>query len=234
MVADATIVEHAGKLWLYYCGTQAQFGLATFDGDWEDLADRILHDPPMAKWDTNSFFGAVVDKQFKMSDDASSTKPVIVSSINLSDQDGYIFEFKARRYAGPSCQIMPVVRYRDHTSFSQFWLYDNETTWHRDFRSPAVSPGWQWPLGTINVGANNICDNAWHDWKIVVKGAENILYLDGKYIGRCKSIPQLVGRNDLKVGLSTFDTFAAFDNVRVRKYAEPEISCTVSITENNK
>ena len=85
---------------------------------------------------------------------------------------------------------MPVVRYRDQTTFAQFWLYDNATTWYREFRSPAVPPGWQWPMGTLNVGANNICDDKWHDWKIVVKGADNTLYIDGKLIGSCKSIPE--------------------------------------------
>ena len=231
MIADATIVEHAGKLWLYYCGTQAQFGLATFEGNWDDLAQRLLHDPPMAKWDTDSFFGSVVDKQFKLADDDSSTNPVLINSLTLSDQDGYIFEFTAQKYAGPSFQIMPVVRYRDQTTFAQFWLYDNGTTWYREFRNPAIPPGWRWPMGTINVGANNICDQQWHDWKIVVKGADNTLYIDGQLIGSCKSIPDLVNRDDLKVGLSTFDTFAAFDNVRVRKYSEIEVNSTVSATE---
>lgn len=231
MIADASIVEHAGKLWLYYCGTQSQFGLATFDGDWEDMAHRLLHDPPMSKWDTDSFFGSVVDKEFRLSEDHSSTKPVIINSVNLSDRDGYIFEFKAQKYAGPSYQIMPVVRYRDHTAFSQFWVYDHGTTWYREFRSPSVSPSWQWPMGTINVGANNICDDKWHHWKIVVKGADNTLFIDGKLIGSCKSIPELVHRDDLKVGLSTFDTFAAFDDVRVRKYSEVEVRTTVSATE---
>ncbi|MBI2841993.1 MAG: DUF2341 domain-containing protein [Armatimonadetes bacterium] len=227
-IADTAIVEHNGKLWLYYCGTQSQFGLATFDGTWNDLADRMLNNPPLAKWDTGSFFGSVEGKQLKMSDDESNYDPLIVDSVSLSDAEGYIFEFKARKYAGPSYQIMPVVRHIDRTTFARFWLYDNTTTWYHEFRNPAIPPGWQWPLGATNVGANNICDDKWHNWKIVVKGDKNTLYLDGKLIGSCTSIPELVNRTDLKVGLSTFDTFAAFDDVRVRKYVEVEPVCTIS------
>ena len=232
-IADAHLVEHGGKIWMYYCGTQSQFGVATFDGTWEELAERTLHNPPLSKWRTESMFGAVDGKELRMSDDASKIRPLVVNAATFSDAEGYIFEFRARSCGGASYQMMPVVRYVNDNFLGRFQLHNNETTWYQEVRERWKN-GQVASIGTINTGPNDICDHKWHNWRIVVKNEKNTLYIDDRLIGSCESMPQLVNRTDLKVGFSTFDTFAAFDNVRVRKYSEPEIICKVSISEENK
>jgi len=209
LISDPELVEHNGKVLLYYQGAQCPLGVAVFDGTFEQLAERLLSSPPLSKW-AESPWGCIENKELKISDNASDKEPLLANVTGLSDAEGYIYEFRACRYAGASYQIKPVVRYVDEGNYARFWILNNETTWYQECRDGRFG-------GTANIGANNICDAQWHDWKIVVCGATNELYLDGRYVGQYQSSLTLVNQSELKVGLAVFDTYASFDDVRVRR-----------------
>ena len=111
--------------------------------------------------------------------------------------------------------IAAVMRYLDNDNFARFRTEDDETTYYEE----RVDGVWATP---VNVGANHACDVDWHRWKVVVDGADNQLYIDGRHVGAQRSSPTLANREDLRIGFSVRDTFASFDDVRVRKYGFPE------------
>ena len=209
-LTDADLCEYKGRVLMYYQGAQNPFGVAIFDGTFEQLAERLLHQPPLSKWE-ESPFGCVENKELKLPDNETDDAPLVEKIAEFSDTEGYVFEFRARCYDGPSCQIKPVMRYVDGKNYARFWIMNNGTTWYQECRDGQLG-------GTASIGANNICDNEWHDWKIIVHGDTNTLYLDGRHIGQWASSPGFVNRQDLRIGLGVFDTYAAFDYVRVRKF----------------
>jgi len=211
-LTDADLLEHDGKVLLYYQGAQNPFGLAVFDGTYEQLARRLMN-PPLSKW-ANSPYGCVENNELKLSENETDRHPLAVKDLALSDVEGYTLEFRARGYAGASCQIKPAMRYRDENNFARFWIVNNRTTWYQECLEGGQLGG------TADLGPNNICDDQWHDWKIIVRNRMNQLYLDGKFIGQWKSSPGLVGRRDLTIGLSVFDTYASFKFVKVYKNHE--------------
>ena len=207
LITDPDVVEHNGKVFLYYQGAQNPFGVAVFDGTLVQLTERLLNKPPLLKWEESPYV-SVENKELKISENATDKKPFVEKVATFNDRVGYAFEFRARCYAGASHQIKPVMRYVDKRNYARFWIMNNDTTWYQECRDGRLG-------GTANIGANNICDSKWHDWKIVVKGADNTLYLDGRLIGKWQSNPVFVNRNDLRIGFGVFDTYAAFDDVKV-------------------
>jgi hypothetical protein len=117
-----------------------------------------------------------------------------------------------------SCRAAVVTRYLDNDNFARFRLEDNNTTYYEE-RTRGV---WSKPAA---IGANGICDEGWHTWKIVVRGADNHLFLDGKHVGHHPSSQALVNRTSLGIGVSVRDTFVSFDDVRVARgdWSQPKV-----------
>ena len=234
-LADAELLEHDGKVLLYYGGAQNPIGLAVFDGTFAQLAARLDH-PPLSKW-ADSPYGCVENKELRISDSETEADPLVERAARFSDREGYVLEFRARCYAGyrqeparrekegwsthtkcraaSSHRAQAVVRYRDKDNFARFWTEDNDTTFYQE----RVGGVWAKP---VNVGANGACDAEWHNWRIVVEGEDNRLCIDGRRVGGHKSSAALVNRSGLRVGFSVRDTFAAFDDVRVTRGHAPE------------
>ncbi len=208
LISDPDAVEHEGKVFLYYQGAQNPIGVAVFDGTFEQLAERLLRDPPLSKWEELPY-GCVENRELKISDNETDKLPLVEKIAEFSDIEGYVLEFRARCYAGASYQIKPVMRYIDGETYARFWVMNNGTTWYQECRDGHLG-------GTTNIGANNICDDNWHDWRIVVHGDLNTLYVDGRRVGRWASDPVFVNCRDLRIGFGVFDTYAAFDYVKVR------------------
>jgi len=228
-LTDADLCEHNGKVFMYYQGAQTPFGVAVFDGTFSQLAAR-LDQPPLLKW-AESPYGSVENKELKISDNETGADPIYEKTAEFSEQGRYVIEFRVRCYAGyrqektskeengwstktkcyadTSCQVQAVMRYIDKNNFTRFWIKDNNTTFYQE----RVGDVWG---DAINIGANNICDTDWHNWKIVVDKDNNQLYIDEKYIGAHKSSSTFVNRKDLKIGFSVYNTYASFDDVRVQ------------------
>ena len=243
-LADAELMEHDGKVFLYYSGAQCPLGVAVFDGTFKQLAARLEH-PPLSKW-AESAYGCVENKELKISDTETDSEPIYQRAAGFSDRDKYVLEFRACCYAGyrqeqtqtksegwssrTKCypastrRIAAVMRYVDNGNFARFRIEDGKTTYYEQ----RVGGVWAKPA---NIGANNACDADWHRWKIVVAGEDNYLYIDGKHVGAHKSSSALVNRNDLKIGFSVRDTFASFDDVRVRKYSAAEPKTEIGLEE---
>lgn len=189
-LTDAELLEHEGRVLMYYQGAQCPIGVAVFEGTFARLAERLMH-PPLSKW-ADLPYGSVEGKELKISENETDKEPLVENTVEFSDQPGYVFEFRSRSYAGPSYQIKPVMRYLNERNFIRFWIFDNETTWYQECLDGQLS-------GTVNIGANHICDRAWHDWKIVVKGAVNMLYLDNRFIGQSQSSSSFTQKGNLIV-----------------------------------
>jgi hypothetical protein len=107
------------------------------------------------------------------------------------------------------------MRYVDDNNFARFRTEDDETTLYEE----RVGGVWTPPA---NVGASHACDTEWHLWEVVVDGEDNRLYIDGRQVGAHKSSSALANQEGLRIGFSVRDTFASFDDVRVRRYCPPE------------
>lgn len=246
-LTDADLCEHNGKVFMYYQGAQDPFGIAIFNGTLSQLATRLAH-PPLLKW-TESPYGCVENKELKISDSETGINPFHEKVTEFNDQTGYVIEYRARCYAGyrqeqssqekegwssqtkcyadSSHQVQVVMRYIDKNSFACFWMRDDNTTYYQECIGGVFGDA-------INIGANNICDADWHSWKVVVNGDNNQLYINGKYIGAHKSSSTFLNRADSKIGFSVYNTYASFDDVRVRKYCSHEPTVEVGIEESRK
>jgi hypothetical protein len=230
-LSDAELLGHGGKVLMYYQGAQCPLGVAVFDGTMAQLAARLDH-PPLAKW-AASPYGCVEDRELKLSDNASDAEPLHLRTARFDDREGYCIQCRIRCYAGyrelpakmepPDGWATPtrcaaakayrsavVMRYLDNNNFARFRLEDSNTTLYEE----RLGGAWSKP---VRIGANGVCDENWHTWKIVVRGRDNELLLDGKPIGRQTSSPTLLNRADLGVGVSVRDTFASFDDLRVAR-----------------
>lgn len=243
-LTDAELIEHDGRVWMYYQGSQCPLGIAWFDGTFAQLAEAMAN-PPMQQW-AASHYNCVEDNQLKVSHNATNSHPIYENATHFSDGDKYVVEFRARCCAGyreEATQVVSegwssqtkcfpasihgiagVVRYVDNKNFARFRIEDDETTYYGE----CVGGVWTTPA---NVGPNHACDATWHCWKVVVDGEDNQLYIDGKHIGTHESSPILTNREDLKIGFSVRDTFASFDDVRVRKHCLPEPAAQIGREE---
>jgi len=218
-------------VWMYYQGAQCPLGVAVFEGTLAQLAARLDH-PPLSKF-SPSHYGCVEDHELKLSDNPSDAEPLHTRTARFADQEGYVVECRVRCYAGyqelparvepPDGWATPtrsvgaksfrpavLMRYADNNNFARFRLEDNNTTYYEE----RIGGVWSKPAA---IGANGICDEGWHTWKIVVRGADNHLFLDGKHVGHHPSSQALVHRADLGIGVSVRNTFVSFDDVHVAK-----------------
>jgi predicted GH43/DUF377 family glycosyl hydrolase len=230
-LSDAELLEHRGKVLMYYQGAQCPLGVATFDGTLAQLATR-LDRPLLSRW-APSHHGSLEDRQLKLSDNASDAEPLHPHTARFADQEGYVVECRVRCYAGfqetPARREPPegwatptrcvgaksnraavVMRYVDNNNFARFRLEDNCTTYYEE----RIGGVWSRPA---SIGDNGICDEGWHTWRIVVRGADNQLFLDGRYVGHHPSSQALLHRTDLGIGVSARNTFASFDDIRVAR-----------------
>jgi hypothetical protein len=223
-ITDAHLYEGNGKVFIMYVGAQAPFGVAWFDGTLEQLAAH-MQNPPLQKW-AEVPYKSVENQELKMSDDESNTDPVYENAVQFDDRTGYTLEFRARSYRGSYIRPTPyreqaVVRFIDKDNFAMFRVEDKDTTYYQE----RVAGKWG---KIVNIGANPICDDDWHTWTAEVRGKTNKLYMDGKYIGTAESTATFTGRSNLRIGLSVYFTYAAFDDVRVRKNGGDKSDGTVS------
>ena len=158
-------------------------------------------------------YKSVEDNELKMSDDASNADPFYENSARFSDAAGYVLEYRARSYQGAYLghRIQVMARFVDKNNFACFWIKDNNTTYYQERVGGRLERG-------IDIGENRICDENWHTWTVEVEGRENRLYIDDRYVGKAESSSAFTGRSDLEIGFSVSGTYAAFDDVRVRKY----------------
>jgi len=116
-----------------------------------------------------------------------------------------------------------VMRYVDNGNFARFRTENDETTYYEE------RVGGVWATAA-NIGPNHACDANWHHWKIVVDGEHNRLCIDGRHVGSHKSSPALANQKDLRIGFSVRDTFASYDDVRVRNHCVPEPEARIGDT----
>ena len=243
-LTDAELMERDGRVWMYYQGVQCPLGVAWFDGTMQQLGEA-MENPPMQQW-AASHYHSVEDKQLKVSHNATKGLPVYESAEQFSDREGYTLQCRVRCYAGyrqESTSVEPegwscttkcfpasttsvavVIRYIDDNNLARFRLDDDKTAYYEE----RVGGVW---AATVKIGSNLADDADWHRWKIVVAGDNNQLYIDDKLVGAHKSNPALQDRKDLRVGFSVSDTFASFDDVRVRKYAASEAKAKIGPEE---
>ena len=207
-LADAELIEHDGRVLVYYGGAQCPLGVAVFDGTFDQLAARLAA-PPLSQW-AETHYGCVDGKQLRISDNDTDAAPLCENVRRFSDRERYVLQFRARCYAGATHRAHAVVRYVDEDNFARFWLHDNHTTYYQE----RVAGAWMKP---VDVGANGACDGAWHEWRVEVDGHENRLVIDGRRIGAHKSGQTLSDRTDLRIGFSAHETYASFDDVRVSR-----------------
>jgi hypothetical protein len=238
-LTDADLMEHDGKVWLYYSGAQSPLGVAWFDGTMAQLADRLKNnDVPLKQW-AGSEYGMVENNQLKISDNGTMDHP-FHESAKFSDQQGYTVRCKTQSYFSYTSRPAPpdwhgspiqcisydhpqtavVMRYRDDANMARFRLVDNQTTYYEE------RIGGVWST-TVNIGANNACDDLWHQWQIDVNGDMNRLYIDGLLIGSHASGAALCNLTNLQVGFSTQDAFVAFDDVRVTGIGLANLGITI-------
>jgi hypothetical protein len=240
-LTDATLLERGGKVWMYYQGAQCPLGVAWFNGTMAQLGERLKNkDVPLKQW-ASSIYGMVENNQLKISDNGTAAHPLHENAARFSDQEGYTVQCRAESYAGyvdrkapskdwntpqsVSCdkpQIAVVMRYRDDGNLARFRLVDNQTTCYEE----AIGGVWSSP---VNIGATKACARQWRQWRIDVMGSMNRLYIDGVSIGSRASSAALCNRTDLRVGLSTQDAFAAFDDVRVTRFGLANLDVTVGV-----
>lgn len=74
-VTDAELLEHDGRVWMYYQGAQCPLGVAWFNGTFAQLAGRLKSDPPLRQW-AFSHYGCVEDNELKLSDNQTGNHPL--------------------------------------------------------------------------------------------------------------------------------------------------------------
>ncbi len=151
-LADAELLEHDGRVIMYYGGAQCPLGVAVFDGTFEQLAAR-LEQPPLSQW-APSHYGCVENKELKISDTETDTEPICQRASRSGDRGKYVVEFRARCYAGyrqeqartesegwstgTKCypastrRVAVVMRYLDDNNFARFRTEDDETTYYEE------------------------------------------------------------------------------------------------------
>jgi len=212
-LSDATLCEAEGRVFLIYQGAQTPLGVATFEGTFQQLADR-LSEPPLSRWKASPY-GMVDEATLKIADNGSDREPLVAQVPGVRDQ--YVVESRIRCYAGPTHRVSMVMRCDGKGSFARFWLHDAEHTYYQECITIDPYPLFSMP---VNIGANHACDAAWHEWVVEVDHERNRLSIDGRKVGECATSRALLHKcaaEPVHVGFSVFDTFAAIDYVRVRR-----------------
>jgi len=208
-LTDATLCEAEGRVFLIYQGAQTPLGVATFDGTFEQLAQR-LEQPPLSKWQ-ESPYGMVEGGTLKIADNGTERMPLVAQVPGVRER--YVVESRIQCSAGPTHRVAVVMRYADEHTFARFWLHDAEHTYYQEHLKGFFSI-------PVNIGANYACDADWHDWVVEVNGDRNRLTIDGRVVGESKASPALLREmadRPVHIGFSALDTYASIDYVRVRK-----------------
>ena len=216
-ITDAALVEIQGKVHMCYQGVQTPLGMATFNGSSHELAERMLNNPPLSKW-AESPYGMVENNELKISDNETDTEPIFENSASFDDREGYVIRYRAKCYAGPCHRVQAVIRYIDEKNFARFWIDDNQTTYYQEFVAGVFTE-------PVNIGPNKICDDLWHEWKIIVQRERNELFIDGILVGNQNSTEKFINRKDLRIGFSVYDTYAAFKNILVWRINDMDCVC---------
>jgi hypothetical protein len=206
-LTDATLCEAGGRVFLVYQGAQTPLAVATFDGTFAELAERLLQ-PPLSRWEPSAF-GMVDGGVLKLADNDSDRTPLVVQVPGV--QDRYVIQTRIRCYAGPTHRVSAVLRYADARTFARIWLHDSGRLFYQEclnglFSLPA-------PLGHAP-----ICDDAWHDWEIAVDGSDVRLRIDARPVGtgQISAAPRrALAKQPVHVGFSVHDTWAEIAHVRV-------------------
>lgn len=208
-LTDATLCEANGKVFMIYQGAQTPLGVATFEGAFADLANR-LQQPPLSQW-KESPYGMVEGGTLKIADNGTDRAPLVAEIPDV--QDHYLLESRIQCYAGATHRISVVIRYGDAKTFARFWLHDAEHTFYQECINGLFS-------SPINVGSNHACDSAWHDWEVEIAGSANRLSIDGRLVGECRTSNALIKKFSSlprHAGFSVLDTYASIAYVRVQR-----------------
>lgn len=206
-LSDATLCEAQGKVFFIYQGAQTPLGVATFDGTLVELAEH-LHKPPLSKW-KESPYGMVEGGTLKIADNGTDRSPLVAEIPVVKDH--YVLESRIQCYGGVTHRVSVVMRYGNNNLFARFWLYDAEHTFYQEYIYGLFS-------SPINIGPNNACDAAWHDWTVEVNGERNRLSIDGHPVGECRTSTALLhALSSLfrHIGFSSLDTYVSIKYVRV-------------------
>ncbi|MCX6992094.1 MAG: hypothetical protein NT011_03010 [Kiritimatiellaeota bacterium] len=208
-ITDATICEAEGKVYLMYQGAQTPLGVATFEGTFTDLANR-LQQPPLSRW-KESPYGMVEGGTLKITDNGTDRAPLVAKIPDV--QDHYLMESRIQCYAGATHRMSVVIRYGDTNTLARFWLHDAKHTFYQECINGLFSL-------PINVGSNHACDSAWHDWAMEVAGSTNRLVIDGQLVGECRTSNALIKKLSSlprHIGFSVLDTYASIAYVRIQR-----------------
>ena len=207
VVTDATMCEADGRVFLMYQGAQTPLGIATFDGTFADLAERVTH-PALSRWEP-SFYGMVEDCTLKLADNDSDRSPLVVTIPDICER--YAIQTRLRCYEGPTHRVSVVMCYADENAFARVWLHDSGEIFYQECLNGLFSlPG---PIGRAAT-----CDDAWHDWEIKVDGPGVRLTIDGRMVGEARISSALLRALDSRpvaVGFSTHDTWVSIAHLRV-------------------
>ena len=209
-LTDSTLCEAHGKVFHIYQGAQTPLGVATFDGTFAELAERLQH-PPLSKW-KESPYGMVDAGTLKISDNDTDRMPLVAMVPGVREQ--YVLECRLQCYDGPTHRLSVVMRYGDAEGnpFARFWLHDAEHTFYQECICGQFNPA-------TNIGPNHACDSAWHDWKVEVNGDRNRLCIDGRPVGECRTSAALLrflSASAVHIGFSAHDAYVSLDYVKVR------------------
>ena len=206
-LTDPTLCEANGQVFMIYQGAQTPLGVATSDGTFAQLADR-LHDPPLSAW-KESPYGMVDGGMLKLADSGSDRAPLVAEIPGVRDR--YVLESRIQCYAGATHRVSVIMRYGDPNTFARFWLHDAGHTFYQECINGLMS-------SPANIGPNHACDAAWHDWTVEVAGNTNLLSIDGREICKIRTSNAIVRKLSalpVHIGFSAHDTYAAVDYVRV-------------------
>lgn len=206
-LTDATLCEANGRVFLVYQGAQTPLAVATFDGTFAELADR-LRQPPLSRWEP-SIFGMVDGDVLKLADSDSDRTPLVVKVAGVRDH--YAIRTRIRCYAGPTHRVSVVVCYADANTFARLWLHDSGQLFSQECLNGLFSL-------PSPIGRAPICDDAWHDWEIEVAGRGVRLAIDARPVGAGQisaALLRALAARPVHVGFSTHDTWVDIAYVRV-------------------
>ena len=206
-LTDATMCEAGGRVFLIYQGAQTPLAVATFEGTFAELAERLLQ-PPLARWEPSAF-GRVSGGVLTLADNDSDRAPLVVKIPGVRDR--YTVQTRIRCFAGPTRRVSVVLGYADARTFARVWLHDRGELFYQECLNGLLS------LPT-SIGQAAIGDDAWHDWDLALDAGEVRLTVDARPVGSGRlsaALLQALAKHPVQVGFSTHDTWAEIAYVRV-------------------
>jgi len=206
-ITDATLCEANGRVFFIYQGAQTPLGVATFDGTFAELAER-LQSPPLARWEPSPF-GMVDGDVLKLADNDSDRTPLVVKIPGVRER--YAIQTRIRCYAGPTHRVSVVLCYANVNTFARVWLHDSGQVFYQECLN------WLFSL-PVPIGNAPICDDAWHDWEVEIDGAGVRVAIDARPVGEGRisaALLRVLAQHPVHVGFATHDTWADIAYVRV-------------------